>query len=439
MHFQVSDILDGVSQLSFRTAKLRPDCLNIIGPACQSALARGIGGIIFDLSHVGAIPNGALAALIEAVGRFRQLEFAFVGISDDALRRLARTGLDRHIRHFATSRAALDHPNFRRFALSKTHAVLSLCPHPSDIVGLLGTKSLAEIDILGHPLLIHQLQNLAAFGIKTAFLDVPHAQLPAIKSILATQEQAVQCLICIQPEALGGSSLKEFPHDNIGPQLRENLNKSLRYLRLTSDALWRGRLDKILFAHLANNRKETWITTKTGSILARLCQGQSLLETPKRKHPPNPEYCTAITTPIGWLKQPTDVLTLLRLASKRAICELEPNGEEIAPNIWRATGANISQRAQVRGFCYAGPSSAIEANARLYDFNVLGKHARAEGYSRSENCLILPETTLKPGTSPKNRIVGPTTETNPDARAKQHPEPVATRSFARTHALGSAA
>lgn len=50
MHFQVSDILDGVSQFSFRTGKLRSDCLNIIGPACKSAQARGIGGVIFDLS-----------------------------------------------------------------------------------------------------------------------------------------------------------------------------------------------------------------------------------------------------------------------------------------------------------------------------------------------------------------------------------------------------
>jgi hypothetical protein len=439
MHFQVSDILDGVSQFSFRTAKLRSDCLNTIGPACQSALDRGIGGIIFDLSQVGAIPNGALAALIEAVGRFRQLEFAFVGISGGALRRLARTGLDRHIRHFASSRAALDHPNFRRFALCKTHAVLSLRPQPSGIAGLFGTKSLAEIDILGHPLLVHQLHNLAAFGIKTAFLDVPHSQIPAIKSILVRQEQAVQCLICTQPEASDGPNLKEIPHDNFGPQLRENLITSHKYLRLAPDALWRGRLDKILFAHLANNRQDTCITTKTGTLLARLCQGQSLLETSTRARAPHPEHCTPITTPIGWVKQPDDVLCLLRLASKRAICELAPNGVEIEPNIWRATGANISPRAQVRGFCYAGPSSAIEANARLYDFNVLGQHARAEGNSRSESCLILPETTLKPSTSLKHRIVGPSAEANPDARAKQHPEPVTPRSFARTHALGSAA
>ena len=437
MHFQVSDILDGVSQFSFRTGKLRSDCLNIIGPACKSAQARGIGGVIFDLSQVGAIPNGALAALIEAVGRFRQLEFAFVGISGGALRRLARTGLDRHIHHFATCRAALEHPGFRRFALCKTHAILSLCPQPDELSALFGTKSLAEFDILGHPIIAHQLQNLAVFGVRTAFLDVPRYLVPTIKPLLAKHHNGVQPFICTQPDSPFSQSVQGHTGTNLSPHLRDNLGERNRYLTIAADALWRGRLDRILFAHLASQRTTTRITSKCGTALAKFCGGEELLH-PVAEQSVKP-IDIAISTPTGWLKRKNDILPLLRLASKRAICELPPNGEEIEQNLWRAPGADISPRARIQGFCYAGQFSSIEADAHLNDFNVLYKHARVERFSRSENCLVLPETTLKTGTSHRNLVVGTPVATKATITHSPKSDRATTIPFASAHALGSAA
>ena len=123
-------------------------------------------------------------ALVELLGRHPKLDFAFCNMNVRIAQLIQDAGLDRHLQIFPTIDAALKSQQLQRHLLSKTKAILALSETSIELSKATGATTVAELDILGRPLVEHFLANLAYFGMKEALICAPSDQLARVRRLM---------------------------------------------------------------------------------------------------------------------------------------------------------------------------------------------------------------------------------------------------------------
>ncbi len=133
----------------------------------QNALSEydvGQRAALLDLSGVRTINFGGLAALAELHASRPQT--GFFGARDGVADRLRRSELIESLRYFATKSAALTSPWGRRHRLAGRRAVLLAAGKGTRCRPLTLRYPKPMLPILGRPILHHQLDHLARFGVR---------------------------------------------------------------------------------------------------------------------------------------------------------------------------------------------------------------------------------------------------------------------------------
>lgn len=373
-------ILDGLTHIRFKARRLRPDILRFLDAACDESARKGRHGIILDFTHVQRARVSTLGALIEVIGRHPKLEFAFCAVNARVMRLIQNTEMDRHLNIFDTVAQSVGATKFTRFHLSATRAVLDVPAVPADLKAATGTSTIAELDVLGRPLIEHFLANLSQVGIGDVLLCIAPEMMPSIETCLSKIDHNMSLFLI--PKAL--ASARSNANLNFHELVRHNLSNERPALVSSID-----RLEKLALSTFAPSRSPSII--RDGIVDFTLPTQRNALQSGfSLIHKENSADILPPADAIRGIRSLPEYISTLRRASKKVNTPLFPNGEEIESRIWRGKSAKISPRARLNGFCYIGANASVEAEVALKTFSVIGKHATVARRSILDECVLFP-------------------------------------------------
>lgn len=446
-------LLDGLSVVKIHSRRLRPDILRYLDSACDRASQEYRYGILFDFSSVKRASVSGVAAIVELMARRPKIDFAFCGVSADLKATIEKCGLDRHLRIFADTKTAAKSSVFCQYALTSTRAIVRVQDAHAEIQHLTGERTIASLDILGRPLLVHFVSNLKYFGIRDLILETPKGVAAGLQRHLIDAGLNQGVFFVERPLQ------DRVPHSAIiAPATRLNLTEDDCVLFAALDGLFKPDLGalrheydpvekgiiglgpKFLTPHQqVTQLPQTSNTVRPPIIFARAHDlFESVDQISKGSGHLPPVETLKFVTPTTVVKPITAAahyLNALRLASKNVTTLLPPVGEEIEDRIWRAPGAVISPRARITGFCFAGPFSRIESATRLSEFNCIGAHTKIERRCALDNTIILPRVTVASGSRLNHQIFNQNSSEPRPATLEMKPKSVMPKTEKRPHSI----
>ncbi|MGR3815342.1 MAG: STAS domain-containing protein [Cognatishimia activa] len=423
MLISCTNYFDGLTVIRFKTRRLRPDALRFLDKACDQFKRSQRHGIILDFEGVRTTNLSSIGALVELLGRHPKLDFAFCNMNVRIAQLIQDAGLDRHLQIFPTIDAAFKSQLLQRHFLSETKAILDLSETSIELSKATGATTVAELDILGRPLVEHFLANLACFGMKEALICAPSDQLARARQLLDKIDHDFSLFFA--PYALPSSN----ENKSVAPRgaynyldiLQHNLPTDRPFLISSVNGLEKLKFRQIEERDTASEEaqsatkdlvKSQFHKDKTVHQFFTAEQFENRVKYAPNVHPLRAKE-TSVQVPshrqpprLGNIKSLNDYFSALRVASKNITTDLPPVGEEIAANVWRGNGAKISHRARLSGFCYIGHHATIEPEAALKSFSVIGAHAIVSRRSLlDESCVLAGRRTL-PNQIYRNGFVG---------------------------------
>jgi hypothetical protein len=375
---------------------------------CDAAKRAGRHGVLLDFENVKSASTSTLAALVELVGRHPALDFGFCAPNDKIQRRIADTGIDRQINCFSTTKAAVASPRFQRFALTTTRAILDVPMATAQLAKMSGATTIAEIDVLGRPVVEHFLANLSRFGLNVALIHGSPAAIDLIKRTLVEFDHKMSLFFA----PLGSRQLGRPGTESAATILSENFPTHKSALIASIDGIRRLEMPQIE-AHFSDavladapNAALCGASTvlqnslKPGSgfsFMTKAAWEDARAKTTGQKEvlsldpsAPSPLPTRPKKPFVKGLSSPATYFSTLRLASKKIVTDLDPAGEEVDAGIWRAAGAKISARSRLSGFCYVGTHASVAPEAALKTFTVVAAKGTVERRALLEECIVLP-------------------------------------------------
>ena len=434
MLIEIQPFLDGLTIFKIKTKRLRNDILRYLDRACDGAKQQQRHGILLDFSNVKSGSFGAIGGVIEVIGRHPRMEFALCSVGPALERKIRGCGLDRHIILYPNCQSAANTPRFQKFAMTHGQTVISITKARGEIRKKFGVGSIAELDVLGRSLLTHTLCNLNRYGVRDVILDGPEPLLRRARQGLDRELTDELSLFLAHQSGNDRASncfdkATPFPLSDV---TKSNLVGCERALFYPLNGLFNLNLASLLGKHTSSgcdhsifgadhlyaqsdpktsmNCIGTPISKPhliSGSCLGQYAPLQGLVVRATRDISAQSTGAQKITanTPMNVSESASDFLTTLRFASKGVATNLTPNGEQIDRNVWRAQGAQISPHSRITGFCYAGASSTIEAEAHLTDFVILGAKSKVLKNARLSEAVLLEGAVANPDRITKEQVI----------------------------------
>jgi hypothetical protein len=108
-------------------------------------------------------------------------------------------------------------------------------------------------------------------------------------------------------------------------------------------------------------------------------------------------YCNRLTDPSGYRALVRDALW--------GRCRLKPDGREVSPGVWCASGARVSASAQIVGPAYVGLRARVRAGALIAPGTAIEQRSEVDCGTVVENSSILPRSYLGPGLHVSQSVV----------------------------------
>lgn len=459
MLIELQPFLDGLVIFKIKTKRLHNDILRYLDRACDEANRQQRRGILLDFSNVKSGSFGAIGGVIEVIGRHPRMEFAFCGVGPTVERKIRGCGLDRHIILYPSCQSAANTPRFQKFAMTCGKTVISITEAPDEIRKIFGVGSIAELDVLGRSLLTHTLCNLNRYGIRDAILDGPDHLLRRARQGLDREltdelslfwapqndqkttrnfldKAATLSLSDVTKSNLVGCEralfypLNGLFNLNLASALGKHTNSGRDHSIFGADHLYAQNDPETSEKHISIPLSKPHLIN--GSCLSQIAPLQGLRVRATRDISTQSIDAQNIESnaPMNVIESVSDFLKTLRFASKVVATNLTPNGEQIDRNVWRAQGAQISPRSRITGFCYAGHSSTIEAEAHLTDFVILGVKSKVLKNAHLSETVLLEGAIANPDriiteqviSAHPNKIKPETTKESSGAIFKKSPQ-----------------
>lgn len=424
---------------------------------CFSGLrSEGCVAALVDLSGVKVLTAAGLAALYEAYGTYCEvMQIGFFGASAKVLKVIERHGLAGVLPQFADMGRAMAEPQFRRRQLAGTKAVV-LCAGEGRRMRPLSTATPKPmLDLLGVPVVERLLDHLGSFGVRDFYLNPGylgdqlhrHFRSCAARSIFFANEGGY-AEGCWDGAPIGSAS-------TLARLQRRHSAFDGDFFVLCGDALIDLDMAGLMRAHKDSGAEVTIAAAKVprqdipkygildvnpqGRVIsfqekpaveeARSCLASTgiyvfspaalhrlqdeegldiaidllprILARGGRIQAHSPEF---IWADIG---NPADYFAALQRGLSGTLPGVMPAGEEAAPGVWLAPGAEVSPRARILGPCYAGPGARILAGAELQGICVIGADCVVEGKTLLRDSVLMPGTQVSSGVWLEAQIAAP--------------------------------
>jgi tetrahydrodipicolinate N-succinyltransferase len=111
---------------------------------------------------------------------------------------------------------------------------------------------------------------------------------------------------------------------------------------------------------------------------------------------------------VGYLNELESAADLRRLAvdAFSGAAQITPEGNEVRPGVWVASGARVHRAARVLAPAYIGERARVRASAVVTRCSVLEHHAEVDCGTVVENATILPYATIGAGLDVAHSVVG---------------------------------
>jgi mannose-1-phosphate guanylyltransferase len=397
-----------------------------------------------------------LAALYEEYGRnCDAMQLGFFAASKQVLKIVDRHGLGKVLPLYDGFQQAMQVPGFRSRQLAGVKAVVLCAGKGTRMEPLSAQTPKPMLDFLGAPVLQRILDHLGSFGVRDCYLNpghlgdqiLSHFRTAATRSVFFTHEGGHRGGGWAGSPIGSASTLARLHHRHSA--------FSSDYFVLCGDALTDLDMAALMQTHRHSGAEVTIAAHKVPrqdvskyGIIAAGPQGRvtafqekpSLAEASSRLASTgiyvfSPRALQGIPDEPGmdiaqdllprilarggriqvhdagfiWadIGCPSDYFHALQKGLTGRLPGTAPAGQQSAPGVWVAPGAEVSPRARILGPCYIGPNARVEAGAELQGTCVLGADCIVEGKTVLRDTVLMPGTQVAKGTWLEAQITAP--------------------------------
>lgn len=167
--------IGGITVLSAVSKRLTSSDLPQFKLAKQQMHCRGNAAMVIDLGHVQKISQAGLGALVEFAREFETgTELALANANAKVAGKLSKCSMTALLPHFETVEGALKSPGLQRFRLNGTQTIILNAGRDRPLKPLSQGATLPLLDLLGVPILQHQLRQLRDAGLNDVTVTASH-------------------------------------------------------------------------------------------------------------------------------------------------------------------------------------------------------------------------------------------------------------------------
>lgn len=438
--------IGGITVLSAVSKRLTSSDLPQFKLAKQQMHCRGNAAMIIDLGHVQKISQAGLGALVEFAREFEGgTALVLANANTKVAGKIGKCSMTALLPHFETVEGALKSQGLRRFRLNGIHTIILNAGRDRPLKPLSRGTTLPLLDLLGVPILQHQLRQLRDAGLNDVTVTASHQTDQLTNFIVEDHRQAVRFSFERRstPRGWVAAPLGEVA-SLVQIQTQQGLiQKDCLILdgALIADVNWGHLLN---LHHNRNAALTVALATpqsraSAGALLVKRRDDGRLLRAPSTHAAQDPTATFQVIGAYAVSPQMIDRFALVGHAAtfKSVILDLLDHGEAvfgcvhkapwrrvdtahdyaktaidglthafdhinmgakaIRPGVWVAPTAQVAKAAEISGPCYIGSNCKVARNSRLIGPVVLAAGCEIAEKTLISNSVLLEGTVVQPG------------------------------------------